>query len=146
MNKYIAAMLLAALAATVVMFFQLRNTSAALEEQTSLVGELRASIESRKNTQRLLAELDTQHTQELAHAQRTNADLRADVAAGRRRLSVAARCPVQSTTGATGLDNAQARAELDPAAAERVIRITNDGDDAIRALSALQDYVSAACK
>lgn len=45
------------------------------------------------------------------------------------------------TSATTGLDDAEARAELDPASAQRIVAIPGDGDDAIRALTALQDWV-----
>lgn len=110
------------------------------------VATLEAAAASRRNTQRLLLELDTKHTRELTNAQNTNAQLRAAVATGKRRLSVQATCPaVGATTSPTGMDDDQARAELDPAAAERIVAIASDGDDAIRALNGLQEYVFTAC-
>lgn len=110
------------------------------------VTELSNAIESRKKTQALLADLDTQHTKELADAQKNNADLRRDVRDGKRRLSIAASCPVvRAAPSAAGVANAETRADIDPAAGERIIAIVNDGDDAIRQLSALQDWVQAGC-
>lgn len=43
------------------------------------------------------------------------------------------------------LDDAETRAELDPAAAERIVAIPADGDEAIHALTGLQDYVTKIC-
>jgi prophage endopeptidase len=120
--------------------------SLALDHATQQVSTLEAAAESRRNTIRLLADLDTQHTQERERANQTNADLRASVAAGNKRLSVLATS--YSTAGsstAAGLGHAEARAGLDPAAAERIVRIANDGDAAIRQLTALQEWVSRAC-
>lgn len=120
--------------------------SLALDQATKQVQTLEAAAESRRNTIRLLADLDTQHTQERERANQTNASLRAHVAAGQRRLSVlATSCTAAGSATAAGLGHAEARAELDPAAAERIVRIANDGDDAIRQLTALQDWVSKAC-
>ncbi|WP_420170401.1 lysis system i-spanin subunit Rz [Pseudomonas alloputida] len=120
--------------------------SLALDQATKQVQTLEAAAESRRNTIRLLADLDTQHTQERERANQTNASLRADVAAGKRRLSVlATSCSTAGSATAAGMGNAEARAELDPAAAERIVAIANDGDDAIRQLTALQDWVSKAC-
>jgi len=45
----------------------------------------------------------------------------------------------------SSVDAPETRAQLDPAHAERIVRIANDGDDAIRQLTALQDWVSKAC-
>ena len=75
--------------------------------------------------------------------------LRADLAVGRRRLSVRVKrlicpicpiCPAQDTKTA-GLDNGATRAELDGQAAQDLIGIMAEGDQAIRHLNALQDYV-----
>lgn len=124
----------------------LDHTATSLSDSTQRVGELERSNESRKNTQRLLAQLDTEHTQERERANQTNASLRAAVAAGEHRLSVLSKCPiVRTATAAPGVDDAEARAELDTAAAVRIVAIPNDGDDAIRQLTGLQDYVTRVC-
>lgn len=107
---------------------------------------LERAAASRRNTQRLLAQLDTEHTKALTDAQTTNNQLLAAVATGALRLSVKATCPVVRTaTTATSLDDAEARAELDPAAAERIVAIPADGDEAIVALTGLQDYINTVC-
>ncbi|UZD96260.1 lysis protein [Pseudomonas corrugata] len=142
-TRYLVAGLAMAL---ILAFWRLDHVTTSLDTATKLNDELEAAADSRRNTQRLLLELDTQHTQERERANQNNASLRAAVAAGQRRLSILATCPaVRATTTATGLDHAEARADIDPAAGERIVAIANDGDDAIRALSALQDYVSTAC-
>ncbi|WPE28070.1 hypothetical protein PshuTeo1_38050 [Pseudomonas hunanensis] len=145
MTKYLLAAIAALSIVSILAFWRLDHVSASLNTQTQRVSELEASERSRKETIRLLGELDTQHTQERERANQTNADLRAAVAAGQRRLSVLAKCPVGASGTTAGVDDAEARAELDPAAAERIVRIANDGDDAIRQLTALQDYVRTAC-
>ncbi|MNC03781.1 Bacteriophage lysis protein [compost metagenome] len=120
--------------------------SIALDQATQQISTLKAAAESRRTTIRLLADLDTQHTQERERANQTNASLRADVAAGKRRLSIlATSCSATGPASAAGVGHAEARAELDPAAAERIVRIANDGDDAIRQLTALQEWVGKAC-
>ncbi|MDE9500307.1 lysis protein, partial [Xenorhabdus bovienii] len=53
-----------------------------------------------------LAELDTRHTQELAHAKTEIDTLRADVAAGRRKLRIQAICPVRETVASSGMVDA----------------------------------------
>lgn len=145
MNKYLLAAIAALSILSILAFWRLDHISAALEEKTHRIEELEASERSRKNTIKLLAELDTQHTQERERANQNNAGLRADVAAGNRRLSVLAKCPVVRAGADTSVDAAEARAQLDPAAAERIISVGPDGDDAIRQLNALIDTVRAAC-
>lgn len=107
---------------------------------------LERAAASRRNTQRLLAQLDTEHTKALTDAQTNINQLRAAVATGARRLSVKATCPVVRTaTTSTRLDDAETRAELDPATAERIVAIPADGDEAIVALTGLQDYINTVC-
>lgn len=48
---------------------------------------------------------------------------------------------VSSATGAGGVDHGSARAELDPAHAQRIVGITGDGDDGLTALAACQGWV-----
>lgn len=125
---------------------KIQRQAGQLDQQAQDIDTLQRAAESRRNTIKLLADLDTQHTQERERANQTNASLRADVAAGQRRLSVlATSCTATGSATAAGVGHAEARAELDPAAAERIVRIANDGDDAIRQLNALQDYVRTAC-
>ena len=120
--------------------------SLALDQATQQISTLEAAAESRRNTIKLLADLDTQHTQERERANQTNADLRGAVATGKRRLSVlTANSGPAGSAASSGLGDAKTKAELDAAAAERIVAIANDGDDAIRQLTALQDWVSKAC-
>ena len=146
MNRYLLAALAACAVAILLGWQHIESQAKELATANNLVTTLQAAAESRRNTQRLLLELDTEHTQERERANKTNADLLAAVATGQRRLSVLATCPaVRATTSTTSLDDAEARAELDPAAAARIVAIPADGDDAIRALSGLQDYVNRIC-
>lgn len=146
MTNYLVAGLVACGVVIYAGWQKIEAQSLVLDQATQQVATLKAAAESRRNTIKLLADLDTQHTQERESANQTNASLRADVAAGNKRLSVlAASCAATGSATASGLGHAEARAELDPAAAERIVRIANDGDDAIRQLTALQDWVSKAC-
>ncbi|WP_070096232.1 lysis system i-spanin subunit Rz [Pseudomonas sp. NBRC 111139] len=146
MTNYLVAGLVACGVVIYAGWQKIEAQSVALDQATQQVQTLEAAAGSRRNTIRLLADLDTQHTQERERANQTNASLRADVAAGQRRLSVlATSCSTPGSSTAAGVGHAEARAELDPAAAERIVRIANDGDDAIRQLTALQDWVSKAC-
>jgi hypothetical protein len=54
-------------------------------------------------------------------------------------------CNVPATTGAVGVVHAARRAQLDPAHAQRIIAITDDGDRGLIALRACQAYVRAMC-
>ena len=100
----------------------------------------------RDNLQNRLETLDAKHAEDRQAAAEREADLLADIESGRQRLSVLIRqCGSSEAAGATSVDDGAVRAELDPAHGARVIRITRDGDRAIRALSGLQDYVRQVC-
>jgi prophage endopeptidase len=147
MNRYLLIALAACAVAILLGWQHIESQAKDLATAHNLVTALNNAAASRRNTQRLLAQLDTEHTKALTDAQTTNNQLRAAVATGARRLSVKATCPaVRATTTATGVDDAEARAELDPATAERIVAIPADGDAAIIALTALQDYVTNVCQ
>ncbi|GCH03083.1 phage murein endopeptidase [Escherichia coli] len=67
-----------------------------------------AAITDMQMRQRDVAALDAKYTKELADAKAENETLRADVAAGRKRLRVNASCSaaVREATGPTSVDNA----------------------------------------
>ena len=143
--------LIAALAACLVLIYSgwshIQGQAKDMAVAKDRIDTLERAAESRRNTQRLLAQLDTEHTKALTDAQTTNNQLRAAVATGARRLSVKATCPAVRTAGTTaGLDHAEARAELDPATAERIVAIANDGDEGLIALRAAQDYITNICQ
>ncbi|PMU87239.1 lysis protein, partial [Pseudomonas sp. GW704-F3] len=52
-------------------------------------------------------------------------------------------CNVPATPGAVGVVHGAARAQLDPAHAQRILAITGDGDQGLIALRACQAYVRA---
>jgi hypothetical protein len=54
-------------------------------------------------------------------------------------------CNVPATTSAAGVVHAARRAQLDPAHAQRIIAITDEGDRGLIALRACQAYVRAVC-
>lgn len=91
------------------------------------------------------SELDYKYTQELANAKAESDKLRDAVLAGERRLYINTKTPacsggVPSTTSTTSLDDGANRAELDPATANRIISLTDAGDEAIRKLTSCQLY------
>ncbi|QQD56648.1 lysis protein [Pseudomonas fluorescens BBc6R8] len=111
--------------------------------------QARAEQEKRLATEQQLASADQQHTKELSDAQRNQALLRDRLATADVRLSVllaedpASGCDMPATPGAVGVVHAARRAQLDPAHAQRIIAITDDGDNAVIALRACQAYVNA---
>ena len=94
-----------------------------------------------------LAAIDQSHYRALSDEQTKQACLRDRLATADLRLSVlldatdsVSRDGVQATTGAGGVVYGTARAQLDPAHAQRIIGITSDGDQGLIALQACQAY------
>ncbi len=109
--------------------------------------QARAEQDRRLAIEKELAAQDQQHTRELSDAQHNQALLRDRLATADVRLSVllaedpASGCNVRTAAGAVGVVHAARRAQLDPAHAQRIIAITDDGDNAVIALRACQAYV-----
>ncbi|MEX5494798.1 lysis system i-spanin subunit Rz [Pseudomonas asgharzadehiana] len=108
--------------------------------------QARAEQDKRLATEQALATSDKQHTKELSNAQRNQAHLRDQLATADVRLSVlledsANSCNVPAAAGAVGVVHAARRAQLDPAHAQRIIAITDAGDQGLIALRACQAYV-----
>jgi len=99
--------------------------------------------------QRLAASEQT-HFRKMSDAQRDQDRLRDRLATSDLRLSVlldstdtAQGCGVPATAGAGGVDHATVRARLDPAHAQRIVAITDEGDRGLIALQACQAYIRA---
>ena len=86
------------------------NAIAYKEQRDKKASELKqaiATIADMQQRQRDVAALDAKYSRELANAKAENETLRADVAAGRRRLHIKAVCQsVREATTASGVDNA----------------------------------------
>jgi hypothetical protein len=112
--------------------------------------QARDETDKRLALEQQLAGQDQQHTRELSDAQRNQAVLRDRLATSDVRLSVlldaadsASGCNVPAAPGAVGVVHGAARAQLDPAHAQRILPITGDGDQGLIALRACQAYVRA---
>ncbi len=87
------------------------NAIAYKEQRDKKVSELKqanATIADMQQRQRDVAALDAKYSRELADARAENETLRADVAAGRKRLRINATCPgsVREAPTTSGVDNA----------------------------------------
>nr|WP_322614194.1 lysis system i-spanin subunit Rz [Pseudomonas sp. BIC9C] len=109
---------------------------------------VRADQDKRLALEQRLSASDQTHHEVLTNAQRDQARLRDRLATADLRLSVlldatdsAGGCSVPATTGAGGVVHGETRARLDPAHAQRIIGITNGGDQGLIALAACQAYV-----
>lgn len=116
----------------------IRNAAAA---QVSADQDKRLALE-----QRLSASEET-HYRKLSDAQKDQARLRDRLATSDLRLSVlltedsAGGCSVPAGTAAGDMVHGAARARLDPAHAQRIVAITDAGDQGLIALRACQAYV-----
>ena len=112
--------------------------------------QARQALERQQAIQKALAELDAKATIEKAHALAENEKLRADVAAGDRRLRIAARCSADSsnlsgTTSAARLDDG-GTIELAGAAGRIIFNIRAGIIKDRAALKALQESVLEVCR
>ncbi|WP_460091080.1 lysis system i-spanin subunit Rz [Pseudomonas sp. S2_E02] len=108
-----------------------------------------AEQDKRMALEQRLATSEQTHYRKLSDAQRDQDRLRDRLATADVRLSVlvdaadaAKGCDVPATSGAGGVDHAAVRARLDPAHAQRIIAITDEGDRGLIALQACQAYVN----
>ncbi|MEQ1977534.1 lysis protein [Xenorhabdus sp. SGI240] len=92
-----------------------------------------------------LAELDTRHTQELANAKTEIDALRADIAAGRRKLRIKATCPVSETTPSGSVD-ATTTVELTGETGSTVLDIREGIINDRAKLRYLQGYIKTECQ
>ncbi|MCD9569441.1 lysis system i-spanin subunit Rz [Pseudomonas protegens] len=107
-----------------------------------------ATQEARRALEDQLQANDETHYKELRDEQAKQARLRGQLATADVRLSVllsttasGGSCGLPATAGTSGVVHGAARAELDPAAAQRIVAIIGDGDQGLIALAACQDYV-----
>ncbi|MFV2946411.1 lysis protein [Pseudomonas japonica] len=117
-----------------------RAAAAALAALNTINDERRA-LEAR------LQSNDQTHYQELTNVRKDQARLRDRLATADLRLSVLLAQPagggdggVRAAAGAGGVVHGASRAQLDPAHAQRIVGITDDGDQGLIALQACQAY------
>ncbi|WP_414924243.1 lysis protein [Pseudomonas sp. IT-P291] len=110
--------------------------------------QIRTDQDKRLALEQRLSASDQSHHETLTNAQKDQARLRDRLATADLRLSVlldatdsAGGCAVSAGTGAGGVVHGGARARLDPAHAQRIIGITDAGDQGLIALAACQAYV-----
>ncbi|MCX8976519.1 lysis protein [Citrobacter portucalensis] len=114
------------------------------DKATEQLNLANATITDMTTRQRDVAALDAKYTGELQDAKATIDQLERDVATGKRRLQLNAKCPASGETGATGMDDATAPRLTDSAQRdyftlrERIETITKQ-------LTGLQEYVRTQC-
>ncbi|KRP52201.1 lysis system i-spanin subunit Rz [Pseudomonas poae] len=126
------------------------HAQALSQQSQAALRRQQAEQDKRLALEQQLSTSDKLHAQELSDAQRNQTALRDRLATADVRLSVlldatdASGCAAVPASTATGsVVHAAPRARLDPAHAQRIIGITDDGDNALIALRACQAYVRA---
>jgi hypothetical protein len=128
--------------------------SAETLNQLAMVGATSQQAEQDKRIaleQKLAASEET-NFEKMTNAQKEQALLRDRLATSDLRLSVlldagsTGGCSVPATAGTGGVDHGPIRTELDPAHAQRIVAITDEGDRGLIALRACQAYIREASK
>ena len=130
---------------------QMRLQAEALNQQAlAAATQQQAEQERRLALEQRLSASEQNHYRALSDAQRDQGRLRDRLATADLRLSVlldatdsASGYRVSATTTTSSVVHGPTRAQLDPAHAQRIIAITDDGDNAVITLRACQDYVRA---
>ena len=124
------------------------NAIAYKEQRDKKVSELKqaiATITDMQQRQRDVAALDAKYSRELANAKAENETLRADVAAGRRRLRIRAVCPsVREASTSSGVDDAASPGLTDAAQRDYFVlreRIATSE----KMIRGLQEYIRDQC-
>ncbi len=129
------------------------HAQALSQQRLAALHQQQAEQDKRLALEQQLRASDQHHARELSDAQRNQAALRDRLATADVRLSVlldaaepvsGGAVPAATATGS--LVHATPRARLDPAHAQRIIGITDDGDNALIALRACQAYVRAVAR
>lgn len=114
------------------------------DKATELLSLANATIKDMQTRQRDVAALDAKYTGELADAKATIDQLEHDVASGKRRLQLNAKCPTNGAAGAGGMGDASGPRLADAAERnyftlrERITTITGQ-------VSYLQEYIKGQC-
>ncbi|MCC8368446.1 lysis protein [Xenorhabdus sp. PB61.4] len=119
-----------------------------VKDYTELNEKYQAQVIATKQQQERiqhLSELDRVHTQELANAKTEIDTLRADVAAGRRKLRIKATCPVSEATSSGSVGGAETPQLTEPAKQDYydLLRMMVENE---RQTKYLQDYVNTECR
>ncbi|QDI41690.1 lysis protein [Serratia marcescens] len=116
----------------------LRHDKEALQKEKQ---QLSGQLEWQNKTQKAVADIDLQRTQELEDAKSKIADLQRDVATGTRKLRVSASC---QPTKPSGMDDA-ASPRLTDSAQRDYFTLRERIEIANKQIAGLQDYINQVC-
>ncbi|WP_435521444.1 lysis protein [Atlantibacter hermannii] len=114
------------------------------DEKTHALSLANDTINDMQVRQRDVAALDAKYTKELADAQQNIDQLERDVAAGRKRLQISARCPANGAASAPGVDDGTAPGLTD-AAERNYFTLRKRIETVTKQLTGLQVYVREQC-
>lgn len=114
------------------------------DKATSALNMAKETINDMQTRQRDVAALDTKYTGELADAYQTIDQLERDVASGRKRLQINARCPANGEASATSMDDG-AGPRLTNAAERDYYTLRRRIETITSQLTGLQAYVREQC-
>jgi len=114
------------------------------DEKTQALSLANATITDMQARQRDVAALDVKYAKELADAQENINQLEHDVAAGRKRLQISARCHANGATSSTGMDDGTGP-RLTDAAERDYFTLRERIETVTKQLTGLQDYVRNQC-
>jgi len=103
-----------------------------------------ATINDMQVRQRDVAALDAKYTKELADAKENINQLERDVAAGRKRLQISARCSANGATGTTGVDDGTSPRLTDTAERD-YFTLRQRIEAAGKQIAGLQQYIREQC-
>ncbi len=104
-------------------------------------GQLTGQIDWQNSTQRAVAAIDENRTRELNDAKNQISDLQRDVAAGTRKLQLAATCPTGTTSGVVDATGPR----LTDAAQRDYFRLRERIEITRSQIAGLQDYIRNVC-
>ncbi|HFI8181757.1 TPA: lysis protein [Escherichia coli] len=148
-KRYWLQLLVVAVIGMLVLFVNhYRNNAIAYKDQrdkaTEQLSLANATIKDMQTRQRDVAALDAKYTGEMADAKATIDQLERDVASGKRRLQLNAKCPANGATSTGSLGDAPGPRLTDPAERdyftlrERIFTVTKQ-------VGYLQDYINTQC-
>jgi len=114
------------------------------DKATSALTLANDTIDDMKVRQRDVAALDAKYTGELADAKANIDQLERDVANGKRRLQISARCPASGTASTTSMDDATSP-RLTDAAERDYFTLRERIETVTKQLTGLQTYVQQQC-
>jgi prophage endopeptidase len=141
----IAVEFLAAVVVVLVLSSQLTKQKARADSAESLAKQRQETINDMQTRQRDVAALDAKYTGELADAKASIDQLESDVAAGRMRLQLNAKCPAGSTATSSGLGDATGP-RLNDAAERDYWRLRAGIETVTGQVSYLQQYIREQCR